>query len=239
MTGPAPDSKAFRRILKILFVSFALGGLLFAVIGGIWLHTDYTFYETAQTVQGEITEFVSDSEGGQHPIVCYSVDGKAYRVRLSSYSSSMRAGDIYTMYYAPDAPHQARAKTYLGGIIFLCIGSAFFLFGAVGLGISTYKIGSKQRLLETGETVTARVTAVARAENVTVNGRTPYYIFCETAAVPELAGKRLKSRYVYAPLPQSLVGTGVRLYFDPQNPKRYVVDTDSLQKTNDFHGFSV
>ena len=95
--------------------------------------SDIAFYKTAQTVQGEIAEFVSDSEGSQHPIVRYTVDGKAYRVRLNSYSASMRAGDAYTMYYAPDAPHQARNKTYLGGTIFLSIGSGFFLFGAGGL----------------------------------------------------------------------------------------------------------
>lgn len=212
---------------------------MFAVFGGVWLHSDSVFYKTAQTAQGEIAEFVSDSEGGQHPIVCYTVDGKEYRVRLNSYSSAMRVGDAYTMYYASDAPHQARNQTYLGGTIFLCIGSVFFLFGAVGLGVSVRRRGKKQWLLEHGEAVTARVTAVTRVENVTVNGRTPYYIFCETGAVPALAGKRLKSRYVYEPLPQSLIGTGVRIYFDPQKPARYFVDTDSLQKTNDFNGFSV
>lgn len=239
INGPAPGSKSFRRILLILFVSFAFGGLLFTVIGGIWLRSDIAFYKTAQTVQGEIAEFVSDSEGSQHPIVRYTVDGKEYRVRLNSYSASMRAGDAYTMYYAPDAPHQARNKTYLGGTIFLSIGSGFFLFGAGGLGIYAWRVGGKRRLKENGDAVTARITAVACAENVTVNGRTPYYLFCETGAVPALAGKRLKSRYVYAPLSQSLVGTSVRVYFDPQKPTRYLVDTDSLQKRDDFGQFSV
>lgn len=239
MHGPAPGSKPFQRILLILFVSFALGGLLFTVIGGIWMHSDIAFYKTAKTAQGEIAEFVSDSEGGQHPIVRYTVDGKEYRVRLNSYSSSMRVGDVYTMYYAPDAPHQARNKTFLGSTMFLCIGGCFFLFGAVGLGISTMRRNGKQRLIEKGDAVTARITAVACAENVTVNGRTPYYLFCETSAVPALAGKRLKSRYIYEPLPQSLVGTSVRVYFDPQKPTKYLVDTDSLQKRDNFRGFSV
>lgn len=239
INGPAPGSKSFRCILLILFVSFALGGLLFTVIGGIWLHSDVTFYKTANTAAGEIAEFVSDGEGNQHPIVRYNADGKEYRVRLNSYSSSMRVGDAYTMYYVPDAPHQAREKTFLGGTMFLCIGGVFFLFGAVGLGVYTWRVGGKRRLKENGDAVTARITAVVCAENVTVNGRTPYYLFCETGAVPALAGKRLKSRYVYKPLPQSLVGTSVRVYFDPKKPTRYLVDTDSLQKRDDFGQFSV
>ena len=143
------------------------------------------------------------------------------------------------MYYAPDAPHQAREKTFLGSTMFLSIGGCFFLFGAVGFGISAIRRNGKKRLTEKGDSVTARVTAVACAENVTVNGRTPYYLLCETGAVPALAGKRLKSRYVYEPLPQSLVGTSVRVYFDPERPTKYLVDTDSLQKRDDFEGFSV
>lgn len=239
MRGPAPGSKPFRRILLILFVSFALGGLLFTVVGGIWLHSDIAFYKTAKTAQGEIAEFVSDGNGNQHPIVRYTADGKEYRVRLNSYSSSMRVGDVYTMYYAPDAPHQARNKTFLGSTMFLSIGGSFFLFGAGGLWIYTSRVSGKRRLKEKGDAVTARITAVVRAENITVNGRTPYYLFCETGAVPALAGKRLKSRYVYEPLPQSLVGTSVRVYFDPEKPTKYLVDTDSLQKRDDFEGFSV
>ncbi len=237
--GPVPGSKPFQRILRILFVSFALGGLLFTVVGSIWLYSDIAFYKTAKTVQGEIAEFVSDAEGSQHPIVRYTVGGKEYCVRLNSYSSSMRVGDVYTMYYAPDAPHRARNKTYLGGTMFLSIGGCFFLFGAIGFSVSTICCNGKRRLMEKGDAVTARITAVARAENVTVNGRTPYYLFCETGAVPALAGKRLKSRYVYQPLPQSLVGTSVRVYFDPQKPTKYLVDTDSLQKAEDCKGFSV
>lgn len=239
MHGPAPGSKSFRRILLILFISFALGGLLFTAIGGIWLHSDIAFYKTAETAQGEIAEFVSDSEGSQHPIVRYTVEGKEYRVRLNSYSSSMRVGDVYTMYYASDAPHQARNKTFLGGTIFLCIGGSFFLFGAGGLWMYASRVGGKRRLKEKGDAVTARITAVVRAENITVNGRTPYYLFCETGAVPALAGKRLKSRYVYKPLPQSLVGTSVRVYFDSKKPKKYLVDTDSLQISADSDTFSV
>ncbi len=231
---PAPGSKGFRLILKILFGAFAAFGAVFLLVGIFWLQSDREFYASAETVQGEIIDFVSETDGTKHPIVQYTVDGHIYNVRLNSYSASMRKGDTYTMYFSPDAPHAARRKTALGSVLFLCIGGGFFLFGAVGLTASALRRGRKRQLLEKGDAVTARITAVVCAENVTVNGRTPYYVFCETGAVPALAGRRLKSGYVYTPLPQTLVGTAVRLYFDPQKPQRYLVDTDSLQIPKDF-----
>lgn len=229
MTGPVPGSKSFQRIFLILFISFALGGLLFAVVGGIWLHTDAEFYRTARTTQGEIVRFTSDTDGHQHPVVAYAVDGEAYNQKLNYYTDSMRVGDTVTMYYTADAPHQARGKGMSGGAVFLPVGGVFFLFGAVGLSVSSIRRSRKHRLIEKGDAVTARITAVACAEHVTVNGRTPYYLFCETGAVPALAGKRLKSRYVYELLPQSLVGTSVRVYVEPKYHKRYWVDIGSLQ----------
>ena len=39
----------------------------------------------------------------------------------------------------------------------------------------------------------------------------------------------LKSGYVYTPLSQTLVGTAVRIYVHPNKPKRYFVDTETLQ----------
>lgn len=237
--APRPGSKGFNRILLILFGSFAIVGLLFSVCGIIWLHTDSVFYHSARTVQGEIVEIAGAPNGGHRPIVRYAVDGAEYTVQLNNYTPSMQVGDIFPMYYAPDAPQKARNETYLGGTIFLCVGGGFFMFGAIGLCAFSVRKLKKRNLSEKGDVVSARVTAVVCVENLRVNGRTPYYLFCETNAVPALAGKRLKSRYVYEPLPQALVGTTVRVYVDPAKPMRYLVDTDSLQKGDNSDAFSV
>lgn len=231
--APAPGTKGFKRILWILFGAFALGGLVFAIVGGIWLETDRSFYASAKTTQGEIAEILTAPNGEHRPIVCYTVDGAEYTVRLKNYTSSMQAGDTLAMYYAPEAPQDARNKTYFGGTIFLCIGGGFFLLGAGALGIFAAHVGKKRRLIEKGGTVSAHITAVRCKENMRVNGRMPYYVVCETNAVPALTGKCLKSRCVYEPLPQSLVGEAVRVYFDPAKPTRYLVDTDTLPKTNE------
>lgn len=237
--APAPGTKGFNRIFSILFGGFAVLGLLFAVCGGIWLHADTAFYRTAGITQGEIVEIAAVANGEHRPIVRYAVDGAEYTVRLNNYTSSMRVGDVFPMYYTPQAPQEARNKTYLGGEIFLCVGGGFFLLGAGALGIFAAHGGKKRRLTEKGDAVSARITAVRCKENVRVNGRTPYYVLCETGAVPALAGKRLKSRCVYEPLSQALVGQSVRIYFDPAKPTRYWVDTDSLQNTDAFRDFSV
>ncbi len=231
---PAPDSKGFRLILKILFSVFAVFGAVFLLVGIFWLQSDREFFAAAQTTQGEIVDFVSETDGNQHPVVQYTVDGQIYKVRLNSYSASMRKGDTYTMYFSPDAPHAARIKESLGGTIFVCIGGGFFLFGAIGLMSAILPARRKSRLRKSGECISARITAVTRLDNVHVNGVVPYRIFCETGAIPELSGKRLKSGYVYTPLPQTLVGTAVRLYFDSKKPQRYFIDTDSLQIPKDF-----
>lgn len=231
--APAPGTKGFNRIFSILFGGFAVLGLLFVLCGGVWLHADTAFYRTAGITQGEIVEIAAVANGEHRPIVRYVVDGAEYTVRLNNYTSSMRVGDVFPMYYTPQAPQEARNKTYLGGEIFLCVGGGFSLFGTIGLGaFSAHKL-KKRNLLEKGDTVSARITAVKCAENVRVNGRIPYYLVCETNAVPALAGKRLKSRCVYEPLSQALVGTTVRVYFYPAKPTRYWVDTDTLPKTNE------
>lgn len=226
---PTPDSRGFHLILKILFGAFAACGAVFLLVGIFWLQSDREFYAAAQTAQGEIVDFVSETDGNQHPIVQYSVDGRTYKVRLNSYSTSMKKGDTYTMYFSPDTPHQARVRSYLGGTVFLSVGGGFFLFGAIGLSVAAYRIGNRRRLLEKGERVSAKITAVTRLDNVRVNGVVPYRIFCETGAIPALAGQTLKSPMIYRELPQSLIGMRVQVYVEPKRHKRYLVDADSLQ----------
>jgi len=225
---PAVGTKPFRILLRVMFGSFALFGLVFIVIGCIWLQNERAFFASAEPVQGEIVSFVSHGDGDLHPIVRYTVSDSVYETEINFYSSSMRTGDTMTVYYDAQASQSAKVLFYFGSI-FMGIGGLFFLIGSIGAAVLFFRGRLKTRLREIGEAVPARVAAVRCAERVRVNGQTPYYVLCETGAVPALAGKMLKSGYVYSPLPQSLVGTSVRVYVHPNHPKRYFVDIASLQ----------
>lgn len=226
--APAPGTKGFQVILRVLFGAFALLGLVFFLIGCFWLERERAFYASAEITQGEIVGFVLTDDGNRHPIVQYTVGSAVYEAEVNTYSSSMRNGDAMTLYYALDAPQAAKSKFY-GGAIFMGVGGLFLLIGSIGLLLLIFRGYGKKQLRKNGEAVTARITAVKCAENVRVNGRIPYYVLCETGAVPALAGKPLKSGYFYTPLPQTLVGTAVRVYVHPNKPKRYFVDTETLQ----------
>lgn len=224
---PVPGTKPFRILLRVLFGLFALLGFVFLLIGCIWLQNERAFFASAESVQGEIVSFASHGDGDWHPIVRYTASDAVYETEINVYSSSMRTGDTMTVYYDAQAPQSAKVLFYFSAI-FLSIGGLFFLIGISGAAVLFFR-GRKTRLQKVGEAVPARVAAVRCAERVRVNGRTPYYVLCKTGAVPALAGKMLKSGYVYSPLPQSLVGTPVRVYVHPNHPKRYFVDTASLQ----------
>lgn len=226
---PAPGTRQMALFLCTFFACFALLGAVFLTVGGFWAHSDAQFFASALQTKGEIVRFSSDTDGHQHPVVAYSVDGEEYRQQLNYYSSSMRAGDAVTMYYAADAPHQARGKGVSGGAVFLLVGGIFFLIGAVGFLSATLPVMRKNSLRKNGECVSARVTAVTRLDNVRVNGAVPYRISCKTGVIPELAERTLKSPMIYRELPQSLVGTAVQVYAEPKRHKRYLVDADSLQ----------
>lgn len=226
---PAPGTRQMTLFLRIFFACFALFGAVFLIAGGFWARSDAQFFETALQTQGEIVRFTSDTDGHQHPVVAYTVDGEEYRQELNYYTSSMRVGDAVMMYYTADAPHQARGKGVSGGAVFLLVGGIFFLIGGVGFLFATLPAVGKKRLRKNGECVSARVTAVTRIDNVQVNSVVPYRVFCKTGVIPELAEQTLKSPMVYRELPQSLVGTAVQVYVEPKRHKRYLVDIDSLQ----------
>lgn len=231
--GPAPGTKNFEKLLVIIFTSFWIVGMAFAIIGGIWLHSDNEFLNTAQQIQGTIIEFSYDSDGDTKPTVKYIVNGEIYTHELNYYSSSMKIGDTVDLFYDADYPQNVRSS-FSGGEVFVCVGSVFAIFGFSGTVVIFAQKRSKKKCLDEGEPIRARVTKIKLLKNVAVNGVSPYRVYCDSSAVPEMRGKPFVSRNIYVRVPQDLVGTYLTVYVDSKKPQRYYVDidTESLKINN-------
>ncbi len=112
-----------------------------------------------------------------------------------------------------------------------------FIFGVIGLpflfigiGFLIYCIRKKkqtQMLLETGQQIWATVTGYEVNVNVSVNGRHPIRLNCEYRDPYTGSVILYRSGNCWNP-GEGYVGQSAAIYVNPNHPREYYVDTDSI-----------
>ena len=229
---------------SLLFSIFALIGVIFILIGGIWLGSNLKFQEEAVSVSAEIVEIDTyrDSDGDRHHnvYVTYDHDGITYEnVRLGEYSSSMYEGKEIEILCDPQNP--GRIKTglgiYMGGAIFGFMGLTFVLIGIIPLLVSLNGKKKMRKLMANGQVLHAVVDEISWNTNIRVNGQNPYVIYCSYKDEYKDVIYRFKSTNLWTdPNLVFTPGSYIDVYVDVNDYSNYYVNAEQVieQKVVDY-----
>ena len=164
----------------------------------------------------------------------YVVDGQEYDVSFQGYATSLEPGAQAQIRYKVRDPETVRCCTLdLAFLVFPILGGVFGGLGLTGLLVLLNGRNRAQKLRESGQRVMAKFEETAMNFNVEVNGRHPYYII--VSWMDPASGKTylFKSASMWVNPDIMIAQRDIRafpVYLNPQNPKRYTVDTDMLTR---------
>lgn len=223
--------------LKVIGIVFTFIGVLMLAVAVFLFVIGTNAKKGSIKVPATISNIISHTTtGGKEKytvLVDYEFDGRQFKdSRLGYYNSGMEIGDVVDVYINPDKAYDINPMTEkYSYIIPVVLG---VVFGGIGLGvlISSRQRGSKE-LMQTGEPVEAIVTKCGRS-NVEINGRSTYRVHAEyTDSMGML--RTIKTPLMYFD-PTAYVeanGRKITVYVDPNNPKKYYIDTESMSYVNE------
>lgn len=237
-----------------------IGGLLFIIIGALLFFyginlgiSGNEFMKTALSTTGRITDiqvyrknsnyresydyyYENDYNRRRDDLeydvyMEYEVEGKIYDGKCG-YSTGMKEGDRITVYYAPNnhADYMVEGQNVANWFVPV-IGLVFLLIGLSMIISNLNKSSVKRYVLNNGQMVTAEITDIYLNTSYSVNGRHPFVITCDwknpsTGSVHEFKSENLW----FNPKKVLEDEKNINVFIDPINPKRYYVDTRSLDK---------
>lgn len=221
--------------LKGAFWIFGLIGLVFFLIGVVWLFFGIRFVSKAEEVYSVISDITSyrDSDGDRHytAYVDYEFDGEYfYDVALSSYSGSMRVGKEVKVLVDPENPGEPQTimSSIVGGIIFAAFGAIFAGVGFIPMIFMGRTNSKGKKLMEQGRYIMAKIESIEQNRKVAINGRHPYLIYCSHEDVFSGTVYRFKSKSIwYDPNAYFQIGMEIKVYVDGQDYSNYYVDVDN------------
>lgn len=228
-------SRKTKNPMLLFYVVFALvgavmlgGGIAFGVVS-------YNFRQHAEKITAYVTDIRdvsgSDGETSRTAYVSYDFQGQHYpNVHLDYYSSSMHIGTEVMIWCSLRDPYdiQANSSPYIACTCFGIAGIICLAIGIVPGVFSLKKRTRKQKLLETGKTLYATVEYIDLNPNYTVNGCSPYVIYCTYYDAYANVTYRFKSDNLWTD-PGDIFPTGstITVYVDPQDYSKYHVNTEN------------
>ena len=203
--------------------------------------------KTAETTWAEIIDIEEDvyyRKGRRrthyHAWVEYIVDDIIYNQKLDTYNSSMYIGADIEVYYDPADPSDVRTESEAFEIIFICMGGAFMVPGAVFLIIVIAKNRKIKNLKQNGEALTGTIVNITQNMAIRINGCHPFKAECEVVNPFDSERYLYSSENINADISQ-FIGSQVTVYVDKNKKSKYYVDMDELFKNyyeqNKIHDF--
>ena len=136
------------KLENLIWIILASIGAIFVIIGLVVFGSVFNYENKVDSV-GTITEILSyrsTNHNINHEVyVSYTVEGKEYKSRLNSYSSSFYEGKEIDIYYDKDNPNKIGVKSLdLLFLIFPGIGLIFLIIGGTGILVKINKKKSKK-----------------------------------------------------------------------------------------------
>ena len=223
-----------QRAKWIIYVFLAVG-ILLLMIGAITaLHTQNLLRDGVTTAGKVIRLDRGASQRSYFPVVQFQAGDEqiTFKSRMGSNPAPFRVGEIVTVVYDPLDPQHASIKSFgqmwglsviLGalGVVFAAIPSVTLIVGARRRKLNAW-------LRQFGQRVTTKFDRVEQNTKIRVNGAYPYRIFSQgqnpfTGQVESFCSKNLWMD----PSPY-LRDRSIDVLIDPNNPKRYWLDTGFL-----------
>lgn len=220
---------------KMLFIIFALVGILLLVFGAIFTVNSIRFRQTAVEVTATITDIDTyrDSDGDTHHnvYVSYYYDDSFYDfIPLNSYTSRMYEGKKITILCSPDNPAhiQSPADLYIVLSILGILGISFLAIGTIPLIAMNKRQKVRKELMSSGLLLHAVVNETRHNTTYRVNGKSPYVIYCSYYDEYKDVTYHFKSDNLWTN-PQSVfpAGSTINVYVDRNDYSRYAVDAQS------------
>lgn len=223
----------------IKYVFFLIG--LAMLVGAFFLYQNTNnFLAEAVKAEGVVVELVPQRSDGSvtYSAMVHFTDAAGKEIEfVTSHSSnppSYSVGEKVEVLYRPDQPHKARIDGFfslrLGELIVGVLGLIFFLIGGGMLLAGLLKGRKKKYLHQHGTPIDATFQKVELDTSFKVNNAHSYRI---TAAWqnPKTSDLHLfASEHIWYDPSGYIESETIRVYIDPNNPKKYHVDISFLPK---------
>ena len=222
------------KLENLIWIILASIGAIFVIIGLVVFGSVFNYENKVDSV-GTITEILSyrsTNHNINHEVyVSYTVEGKEYKSRLNSYSSSFYEGKEIDIYYDKDNPNKIGVKSLdLLFLIFPGIGLIFLIIGGTGILVKINKKKSEENLKENGKLIYANYVETVLNTSYRVNGKCPYNIICEWNNTLDNKKYIFKSKNIWINPEKIIKEKDIKqftVYID-NDRKKYVIDVDIL-----------
>ena len=230
-------------IVKVVFAVIGTG----LSIGALFLYRSSSEYlERALRAEGEVVDLhlsrgsSSDDGPTYRPVVRFSMDDGAPREFTSSTGSnpaSYSVGERVEVLYFEDSPQDAKINSFsdlwLGTLILGGLGATFFLIGG-GMILATMRATRLATYLRAhGTPISAEFQSVSVNTSVRVNGRSPFRIVSQWRNPSTSKVHVFTSDNIWFDPTQYAASRPIRVFIDPRNPKKYLVDLSFLPELAD------
>jgi len=234
------------KIVRVIFGLFFVVGLgLF--IGGIYsFQNTRRFLQTAIEVPGVVTENVwreersSDNRASWafYPRIRFRTsDGQniSFISNTGSSPPSYRVNEPITILYDPQQPYHASIKSFselwMLPVLLCGMGSLFSSFGIVVVVWQAFSARKNAWLQQNGRRIQADFARVELNTSVAVNGANPYRIVCQWLDPAKNEMHIFNSANIWFDPTNYIPEKTIEVLVDPNNPRRYAVETAFLPKT--------
>lgn len=223
------------KVENLVWFIFASIGAIFVLLGSILCINIFNYNNKIDTT-GTITNISSyrnnDGDENHEVYVSYNVNGKEYKSRLNSYSSSFYEGKNIEIYYNKDNPNKIGVKSLdLLFLIFPGIGLIFVIIGVTGILVKIKRKMLEKRLKENGEIIYADYVETVINTTYSVNGIHPYNIICEWNNPMDNKKYIFKSKNIWLNPESIILEKNIKqfpIYLYKNSKKKYVIDIDNL-----------
>ncbi len=232
------------KVVRLVFSIFFVVGVGLLIGGYFAVRHTQGFLRTAIPVQGVVVENVyrqssssRDNGPSYYPHVQFrTTDGQAIDFVSSTGSSppSYSVNQPVTVLYDPQQPYKASINSFgqlwVGSIVLIGLG---VVFTAPGIGFMVWKRASDRKnawLQQNGRRIVAEITSVELNTSLEVNGRNPFRILCQWLDPARNEVHVFHSGNIWYDPTQFITEKTLVVLVDPNNPRRYTVDTSFLPK---------
>jgi len=232
------------KVLKIVGLALILGGLIMLLVSGITFFNARNFIRDSVVTTGTVVDLiledsVSDETGPvYYPVVSFITnDSETVEFKASYGSNPPRhpRGDKVKVRYDPYNPYKARLDSFFAlwgiPIIFGAIGFVIIDAGITILVISAISSRKEKWLRESGKAIATELQAVELNTSVRVNNRHPYQIVSQWLDPATNKVYVFKSKNIWFNPEEFIQSSEIRVLIDPNNPKKYFMDTSFLPES--------
>lgn len=234
--------------VRWIFLLFAFAGIVLLAVGVYTARSTRRFLATAESAAGVVIENVwrysSSSNGGNsgtyHPRVRFRTrtgQDMEFVSNTGSMPAAYRQNEAVTIVYDPEDPAHASINGFwslwLGTVIATGLGIVFALVGIVSLAWMRRQRRMKEWLRANGQQIQTNFERVELDTSLTVNGSHPYRIISQWLNPRTNQIHVFKSESIWYDPAKYIGGGMIGVWIDPNDPKRYAMETGFLPQIAD------